>query len=74
MESGDILNRDQHIRPVIGRAIALIRTGLCKANIAFWFWQSLALLHSRLNIFVDDLDELGEGCYPVFVMANASQK
>jgi len=52
----------------------LIRTGFCQANVVFWFWQSLALLESRFNIFIDDLDQLGEGCYPVFVVADASQK
>ena len=54
--------------------LPLIRTGFCQANVVFWFWQSLALLESRFNIFIDDLDQPGEGCYPVFVVADASQK
>jgi len=27
-----------------------------------------------LDILIDDFDELGEGYYPVFIMARASQK
>jgi hypothetical protein len=52
----------------------LSRNSLCKPNVVFRFRQNLALLQSRLNIFLDYLDEFGIRRYPILVVAHASHK
>ena len=53
---------------------ALIRSSVGKPSIVFRFRQSLALLQPGLNIFLDDLDELGIRRYPILVVAHTSHK